>query len=240
MTTKSLNRRRFSSRPGGSCRRRTVPPAPLPSERRRPTGPSLPLRSGSIVFFTHYGCLTNRWFPARSHGPLTQGRLHGDADARSHGALRGQAAHGARHPRHERVELRGDARAERTTPTRRSVAHVHVPPADPQRHGVIGKQRREVRRHADRPLARSRLRRAGQPERWPAALHPDWRRPAAAPPTHMSVISYDKPGQIFPAYGTPTQIFTNLTGPLRLRARCRRTRTPRPAGRASSTACART
>ena len=22
-----------------------------------------------IVFFTHYGCLTNRWFPAKSHGP---------------------------------------------------------------------------------------------------------------------------------------------------------------------------
>ena len=24
-----------------------------------------------VVFFTHYGCLTNRWFPAKSHGPLT-------------------------------------------------------------------------------------------------------------------------------------------------------------------------
>ena len=24
-----------------------------------------------IVFFTHYGCLTDRWFPAKSHGPLT-------------------------------------------------------------------------------------------------------------------------------------------------------------------------
>ena len=24
-----------------------------------------------IVFFTHYGCLTNRWFPAKSHGALT-------------------------------------------------------------------------------------------------------------------------------------------------------------------------
>jgi hypothetical protein len=24
-----------------------------------------------IVWFTHYGCLTDRWFPAKSHGPLT-------------------------------------------------------------------------------------------------------------------------------------------------------------------------
>ncbi len=24
-----------------------------------------------IVMFTHYGCLTNRWFPTRAHGPLT-------------------------------------------------------------------------------------------------------------------------------------------------------------------------
>jgi hypothetical protein len=24
-----------------------------------------------IVMFTHYGCLTNRWFPTKSHGPLT-------------------------------------------------------------------------------------------------------------------------------------------------------------------------
>ena len=24
-----------------------------------------------IVYFTHYGCLTDRWFPAKSHGALT-------------------------------------------------------------------------------------------------------------------------------------------------------------------------
>ena len=24
-----------------------------------------------IVFYTHYGCLTTRWFPKLSHGPLT-------------------------------------------------------------------------------------------------------------------------------------------------------------------------
>ena len=34
-----------------------------------------------IVFFTHYGCLTNRWFPAKSHGPL------GNADYAAMGTL---------------------------------------------------------------------------------------------------------------------------------------------------------
>jgi hypothetical protein len=28
-----------------------------------------------LVMFTHYGCITNQWFPARSHGPLTAADL---------------------------------------------------------------------------------------------------------------------------------------------------------------------
>jgi len=24
-----------------------------------------------IVMFTHYGCITNQWFPGKAHGPLT-------------------------------------------------------------------------------------------------------------------------------------------------------------------------
>src|SRR3954451_3933089 len=28
-----------------------------------------------IVMFTHYGCVTTRWFPVKSHGPLTAGDL---------------------------------------------------------------------------------------------------------------------------------------------------------------------
>ena len=33
-----------------------------------PAGPSKRL----IVMFTHYGCITNQWFPTKSHGPLTK------------------------------------------------------------------------------------------------------------------------------------------------------------------------
>ncbi len=37
---------------------------------------SMPAAAGAapkrfIVMFTHYGCITNQWFPAKSHGPLT-------------------------------------------------------------------------------------------------------------------------------------------------------------------------
>src|SRR5688572_1460085 len=39
--------------------------APVPTPRRL------------IVMFTHYGCLTDRWFPVNSHGPLTAADLTG-------------------------------------------------------------------------------------------------------------------------------------------------------------------
>src|SRR5262245_13952555 len=28
-----------------------------------------------IVMFTHYGCITTKWFPVKSHGPLAAGDL---------------------------------------------------------------------------------------------------------------------------------------------------------------------
>ena len=71
MTTKSLNRRRFLRGLGGA-----VVAAPFLSsvaEREaKASGTKFAPPKRLIVFFTHYGCLTNRWFPAKSHGPLTQ------------------------------------------------------------------------------------------------------------------------------------------------------------------------
>ena len=96
--------------------------------------PPPPAPKRLIVFFTHYGCLTNRWFPAKSHGPLSKSRLHGDVDARAHGAVRGQAADGPRHPRHERVELRRGPRADERSPHAGLWNVLHLPPRDPQRH----------------------------------------------------------------------------------------------------------
>jgi hypothetical protein len=33
--------------------------------------PPPPAPKRLIVLYTYHGCLTNRWFPAKSHGPLT-------------------------------------------------------------------------------------------------------------------------------------------------------------------------
>jgi len=71
MTTKSLNRRRFLRGLGGA-----VVAAPflgsVAEREAKASGTKFAPPKRLIVFFTHYGCLTNRWFPAKSHGPLTQ------------------------------------------------------------------------------------------------------------------------------------------------------------------------
>ncbi len=65
--TRRVNRRIFLRGLGGACvaapflgslldRRVAAQPAPSPKRL--------------IVMFTHYGCITNRFFPAKSHGPL--------------------------------------------------------------------------------------------------------------------------------------------------------------------------
>lgn len=67
MTKRQLNRRLFLQGVGGA-----VVAAPflgsLGYRAAQAQAGSDPKRL--IVFFTHYGCLTNRWFPTKSHGPL--------------------------------------------------------------------------------------------------------------------------------------------------------------------------
>jgi hypothetical protein len=71
MTT-SLNRRIFLRGLGGAC---VAAPflGSLGGRAARAAMPSSPKRL--IVMFTHYGCLTTKFFPAKSHGPLTAADL---------------------------------------------------------------------------------------------------------------------------------------------------------------------
>src|SRR6186713_1377543 len=73
---RNLNRRLFLRGLGGA-----VVAAPFLSsvQERAAKAQSLPsdVPKRLIVMFTHYGCLTNRWFPAKSHGALTSADLEG-------------------------------------------------------------------------------------------------------------------------------------------------------------------
>ena len=70
MSTKFMSRRQLLRGLGGA-----VVAAPFLSSvaeraaKAQSTSSSPPKRL--IVYFTHYGCLTDRWFPAKSHGQLT-------------------------------------------------------------------------------------------------------------------------------------------------------------------------
>lgn len=67
----TLNRRLFLQGLGGAAV--TAPFLSSVAERaakaKGASAPAAPKRL--VVMFTHYGCLTNRWFPENSHGPLS-------------------------------------------------------------------------------------------------------------------------------------------------------------------------
>ncbi len=67
-----LDRRVFLRGLGGACVAAPFLESIAP-RRARAQAPSAPRRL--IVMFTHYGCVTNRFFPANSHGPLTASDL---------------------------------------------------------------------------------------------------------------------------------------------------------------------
>jgi len=70
--TRAVNRRIFLRGLGGAC---VAAPflGSLSNRSVRAQGAGAPLRF--IAMFTHYGCITSRWFPANSHGDLTAADL---------------------------------------------------------------------------------------------------------------------------------------------------------------------
>ncbi len=67
---KTFNRRILLRGLGGACV--AAPFLPSIAEREaKAQGMATPAPKRLIVFFTFHGCLTNRWFPAKSHGTLS-------------------------------------------------------------------------------------------------------------------------------------------------------------------------
>jgi uncharacterized protein DUF1552 len=155
-----------------------------------------------IVMYTHYGCLTNRWFPAKSHGQLTKEDYMGMktlapmapyADkllmvrgVRAMNEWSFAGTYGATTDPHTQVcgsyftcypvtPMDGKFTA---TPTGRSLDHVVAEQINPSTATPLFMQIGGV---------------------------------TGDKSNSMPVISYDKPGQIFPGYGSPGQIFSSLT-----------------------------
>jgi hypothetical protein len=72
--TKRINRRIFLRGLGGAC---VAAPFLSSLAERAARAQSVPSSTPQrlIVMFTHYGCLTTKFFPAKSHGPLTAADL---------------------------------------------------------------------------------------------------------------------------------------------------------------------
>ena len=155
-----------------------------------------------IVCFTHYGCLTDRWFPAKSHGQLTSddyakndtlAPLAPYADKllmvrgiRAMNEWSFQGTYGQTTDPHTQVcgsyftchPVTPDDGKFDATPTGRSLDHICA---------------EQVNGNGGAPLF---MQIGGV---------------AGSKSNTQSVISFDKPNQIFPGYGSAQQIYNNLT-----------------------------
>ena len=95
-----MNRRMFLRGLGGAA---VAAPFLSSIGARRPKGQTVTAPKTLIVMFTHYGCVTDKFFPVKSHGALAAADLAPNSIwpcSRRHR----QASHPARDPRDERVD----------------------------------------------------------------------------------------------------------------------------------------
>ncbi len=146
-----------------------------------------------IVFFTHYGCLTNRWFPAKSHGPLTRDDY---AELRTLAPLAPYAnkllmVRGIRAMNEWSFEGTLGQKNDPHSQVCGSFFTCH--PVTPNATTASGSTSyRKFDAEADRAIAGPRLRRAGQPERRPPLFLQIGG--VAQPDNSHSVISWSQAG----------------------------------------------
>jgi hypothetical protein len=155
-----------------------------------------------IVYFTHYGCLTDRWFPTKSHGTLTSDDYSSNQTLSAMAPyaskllmVRGiramnewsfQGTYGQTTDPHTQVcgsfftcqPVTPDDGKFNATPTGRSLDHVCAEQVNPSGGAPLFMQIGGV---------------------------------AGSSSNTQPVISYDQPNQIFPGYGSPQQIYSSLT-----------------------------
>ena len=156
----------FPSRPGRSLRGCAVPRLPLGTRRQGAAVAGTPKRL--IVMFTHYGCLTTKFFPTKSHGPLTAADLE-STTLKPLAPYVEQAALAPWHPRDERMDLRPRAWPGKRSPHASGRFVFHLPAGDSEQRRPLQFRRGDQGQcHADRSFARSRGRAPAQPRRDPS------------------------------------------------------------------------
>jgi hypothetical protein len=155
-----------------------------------------------IVFFTHYGSMTNRWFPKKSHGPLTT------ADYQAMQTLAPMAPYANKLLMVRGVRAMNEwsfqgTYGQTTDPhTQVCGSYFTCEPVTPD----DGKFTATANgRSLDHYCAEQVNPSGGAP------LFMQIGGVAGSASNTQAVISFDKPNQIFPGYGSPTQIYSNLT-----------------------------
>jgi len=202
MNTNLLNRRQILRGLGGAIVAAPFLNSVTERMARAQSTPAPTAPKRLIVYFTHYGCLTDRWFPAKSHGALTS------ADYQAMQTLAPMAPYadkllmvrgvramnewsfggtlGQTTDPHTQVcgsfftcqPVTPDDGKFTATPTGRSLDHVCAEQVNP---------------NGSTPLF---LQMGGV---------------AGGTSNTQAVISFDKANQIFPGFGSPTQVYSSLT-----------------------------
>jgi hypothetical protein len=163
-----------------------------------------------IVFFTHYGCLTNRWFPAKSHGTLSS------AEYQALPTLAPMAPYASKLLMVRGIRTMNEWSFQGTLGQKNDphtqvcgsffTCHPVTPNAPNSGIDNIGKfDAKPTGRSLDHICAEQVNPSGGAP------LFMQIGGVSGSASNNMSVISWDQPGQIFPGVGSGTQIFNNLT-----------------------------
>ncbi len=202
MKTNLLNRRQILRGLGGA-----IVAAPFLSSvtARMARAQSVPATGAPkrlIVFFSHYGCLTDRWFPTKSHGQLTSD------DYKSMQTLAPMAPYAdkllmVRGIRAMNEWSFGGTYGQTTDPhTQVCGSYFTCQPVTPD----SGKfDAMPTDRSLDHVCAEQVNANGSSP------LFMQIGGVAGSKSNTQSVISYDQANQIFPGYGSPTQIYSSLT-----------------------------
>ena len=176
--------------------------------------PPPPAPKRLIVMYTYHGCLTNRWFPAKSHGPLSK------ADYMAMPTLAPMAPYADKLLMVRGIRAMNEWSFEGTLGQKNDphtnangsmfTCHPLTPNATESSASNPGKfDAKPTGRSLDHVCA-EQVNPSGGP---PLFIQIGGIQGSAT--NNMFVISYDQPGQIFPGVGTPMNIFTQPHEPVR-------------------------